>query len=325
MKNIADPPRKSIGVVLCTYNGEKYLREQLDSILCQTRAPDQILILDDCSNDRTIEIIENFLKKDGRIRLIRNETNLGYARNFEKGISLCETDFIALSDQDDIWFNDKLERLADELEANPGAGIAFCNAEYMLDDGTRTGEIVFKSTDGSPGDPVLARRKLLSEHWGVDGNLILMDSEMKRFILPNTIIRSHGHDSWICLNAFFLRTPRYIQEPLSLYRLHPNMASGAIGFVLKGTSYELKKKWYDHRRVARNLIRIISSPVKRPKILRERELRAHHYASDMLMILDELLERRRHLNLPQITVEEQLFFQEMRNRWKADLIDSAHA
>src|SRR4030067_269521 len=107
IKNMPDPPRKSIGVVLCTYNGEKYLREQLDSILCQTRAPDQILILDDCSNDRTIEIIENFLKKDGRIRLIRNETNLGYARNFEKGISLCETDFIALSDQDDIWFNDK--------------------------------------------------------------------------------------------------------------------------------------------------------------------------------------------------------------------------
>lgn len=323
MTNNRHSTRKSIGVVLCTYNGEKYLREQLESILCQTRAPEQILILDDCSRDRTVEIVESFLEKDARIRLIRNETNLGYASNFEKGISLCKTDFIALSDQDDIWFHDKLERLAAELEAYPGAGIAYCNAEYMIADGTQTGISVFNKDNDFTNDPALARRGLLEKRWNVHGNFILMDSEMKSLILPNTIIGSHGHDSWICLNAFFLRRPRYIPEPLSLYRLHPKMASGALGIALKGvlngTAYELKKKWYDHRRVAKNLLRIITTPVKRPKILRERTLRAYRYARDMLMILEKLLEKRRHLDLPQISIEEQLFISEMRERWQAVL------
>ena len=309
--------RKSICVVLCTYNGEKYLCEQLESILGQTRPPEKILILDDGSHDRTVEIAEGFAKKDHRISLIKNELNLGYARNFEKGISLCETDYIALSDQDDVWFPGKLERLAYELDTHPGAGIAYCNAEYMTADGIRTGHLFFDNNSPCMADPVQARRGLLEKQWNVHGHLIVIDSEMKSFILPNSFTRTHGHDSWICLNAFFLRSPRYISDPLAYYRIHPLMASGAHLHVLRGTPFEFKKKWYDSRRLAKNLIHIMSSPFTRYGKLRERKLRAYQNASDMLTILETLLEKRKHLNLPDISPDESLFFQKKRAEWQA--------
>lgn len=308
--------RKSIGVVLCTYNGEKYLSQQLESILAQTRQPDQILILDDCSSDRTVAIIKNFAALDNRIHFIQNETNLGFIRNFEKGIALCETDFIALSDQDDIWLPEKLERLAAELEAHPGAGMAFCNAEYMLADGTRTGHLFSQEMKGVVDDPVLARKGLLDRKWCVQGNFILLDAEMKKLILPNPIARSHAHDAWICLNAFFLRNPRYVSEPLSLYRLHNKMASGAIAFVLNGAIYKaMKRKWYHPQRFTKNLIRALLSPFKYRKKIRDRQLHAYHSAADLLNTLEQLLEKRRLLGLPELSAEEQFFFQKKKTEW----------
>lgn len=318
--------KKSIGVVLCAYNGEKFLRAQLESILEQTRPPDRIFVLDDRSTDKTARIVKDLAEKDRRITLIVNEVNLGYARNFEKGISICDTDFIALCDQDDIWLKDKLEKLSAELEANPGAGMVFCNAEYMLADGTRTGHQVFHKAFG-PVDDFAYTRVALCRHgsaFSIHGHLMLIDSDMKSLILPNPIPRSHGHDSWICLNAFFLRSPRYVAETLSLYRLHPKQASGAIALALKGTRYQYKKKWYDHRRLARNLLRIFTAPFKRRAILMERKLRARNYASDMLMVMEKLLAERQRLGLPSISREELSSLKEARERWQA-VIDSNSA
>ncbi|TXT26941.1 MAG: glycosyl transferase [Gallionellaceae bacterium] len=315
--------RKSIGVVLCTYNGAKYLRQQLESILAQTRQPDQILILDDCSNDCTVPIINNFAALDNRIRLIQNETNLGFARNFEKGIALCEMDFIALSDQDDIWLPEKLERLATELETNPGAGIAYGNAEYMLADGIRTGHMVFPEGNGFTDDPVLARKGILEKKWNVPGNFILLDAEIKKLIIPNPIDRSFAHDIWICLNAFFLRNPRYVPEPISLYRLHKDMTSGAIALVLKGTPYALKKKkWCHPQRLTKNLLRAFLSPFKHRGKIRDRQLRAYNLATDMLSTLEQLLEKRRLLGLPDLSHEEHLFLQKKREEWASILASS---
>lgn len=316
--------RKNIGVVLCTYNGEKFLRQQLESILVQTRPPEQILILDDCSKDRTVSIIMDFAKRDKRIRLIQNETNLGYTKNFEKGLSLCDTDFIALSDQDDIWLPEKLERLAAELEANPGSGMAFCNAEYMLADGTRTGHVVFPEGNGFTDDPVLARRGLIEKQWNVHGNFILLEAEMKNLILPNPIVRSHGHDSWICLNAFFLRHPRYISEPLSRYRLHKNMASGAIESALKGTPFAFKKNpWYHPQRLSKNLLRALLSPFKHHRKIRDRKLRAYNSATDMLNTVTQLLKMRQALKLPELSPEELIFIKKKMAEWESILSSTA--
>ena len=92
-----------ISVVLTTYNGEKFLKEQLDSLYNQTMLPDEIVVVDDCSNDKTVEILEKYKNTKG-LRYYVNDVNIGVNKNFEKAIKLCQGDYIALCDQDDIWF-----------------------------------------------------------------------------------------------------------------------------------------------------------------------------------------------------------------------------
>ncbi len=99
-------------VAMCTYNGESYLDEQLQSILEQTEPIDEIVICDDGSIDKTLSIIEKFIKAGTPIRLILNQKNLGYTRNFEKAICLCSGDIIFLADQDDIWMPEKVKKSA---------------------------------------------------------------------------------------------------------------------------------------------------------------------------------------------------------------------
>lgn len=102
--------KKSISVALCTYNGEKYIAEQLDSILNQHLKPDEIIICDDISTDNTLNILESYQKEFPEIiKIYRNETQLGVVKNFEKAINLCSKEIIFLSDQDDIWLPQKTE------------------------------------------------------------------------------------------------------------------------------------------------------------------------------------------------------------------------
>lgn len=101
--------RKKISVVMCTYNGEKFIREQLDSILQQTVSVDEIIIQDDCSTDGTYNILLEYEQKYSSIKIYRNSQNIGINANFFNAISKAEGDYIAISDQDDIWHQQKLE------------------------------------------------------------------------------------------------------------------------------------------------------------------------------------------------------------------------
>ena len=100
-----------VSVVVCTYNGERFLREQLDSLVSQTYSDLEIIISDDRSTDGTVKIAESFQKKDPRIRIHVNNNNLGYNRNFEQAFELATGDFIAVCDQDDIWKKNKIEAM----------------------------------------------------------------------------------------------------------------------------------------------------------------------------------------------------------------------
>jgi len=121
-----------ISVAMCTYNASRFLREQLDSIAFQTRPIEELVICDDGSQDNTAEIIRNFsLNTSLHVRFIQNGQNLGTARNFEKSISMCKGELIALCDQDDVWFPEKLEKLAGILEGDHTLGGAFSDAELI--------------------------------------------------------------------------------------------------------------------------------------------------------------------------------------------------
>ncbi len=109
-----------ISVAICTYNGEKYLSEQLASIAAQTRLPDEMVVCDDCSSDATPDLVEEFARSAPfPVRFFRNPINLRSTKNFEHAIALCDGDFIALCDQDDIWLPEKLARQLAILESDP--------------------------------------------------------------------------------------------------------------------------------------------------------------------------------------------------------------
>ncbi|MGN0728895.1 glycosyltransferase [Treponema sp.] len=118
-----------VSIALATYNGEKYLREQLNSILSQSIQDFELIACDDCSTDSTLQILNEYVEKDIRIKVFANEKNLGFKKNFEKAILLCSGDYIALSDQDDIWTEKHLQVLLENIGKNDlvGANAFLCD------------------------------------------------------------------------------------------------------------------------------------------------------------------------------------------------------
>ena len=118
----------TISISMCTYNGARFLPEQLDCLANQSRQPDEVVICDDCSSDNTVEILNAWAESvPFSVKVVQNEKNLGYAQNFAKAISLCSSDVIFLSDQDDIWMPDKLEKMTSVFDNRPEAGVVFCD------------------------------------------------------------------------------------------------------------------------------------------------------------------------------------------------------
>lgn len=110
-----------VSVVMTTYNGEKYILEQLESIVFQTTSVDEIIICDDCSCDNTIQILKRFSQDNPNvnIKIFQNQKNIGWKRNFIQAIQKAKGDYIFLADQDDIWIADKVEKMLSVMIENP--------------------------------------------------------------------------------------------------------------------------------------------------------------------------------------------------------------
>lgn len=124
-----------ISVVMTTYNGEKYIEEQLDSIQRQTRLPDEVLIFDDCSSDNTVEVVQKYIKKNLTVgwKIERNIKNKGWKKNFYDGIKEATGDYVFLSDQDDIWIPDKIEMMVEVLEKNKDISVLASDFSIQLE------------------------------------------------------------------------------------------------------------------------------------------------------------------------------------------------
>lgn len=122
-----------IDILLATYNGEKYLKEQLDSILNQTYKNINLIISDDASKDGTREILKGYEEKDKRIKVFYQEKNSGYVKNFEFLLKQVESDVFMLSDQDDVWLPQKVEKTYEALKNND-ADLAFGDLEVVDQD-----------------------------------------------------------------------------------------------------------------------------------------------------------------------------------------------
>ena len=111
-------------IALITYNGEQFFQRQLESIAQQTRLPDELIICDDCSSDRTVEIAEEFASTvPFKVRIFQNQTNLSFGLNFRKAFFLAENDITFFCDQDDVWLPEKIEKTMDCFEKNAAVGM----------------------------------------------------------------------------------------------------------------------------------------------------------------------------------------------------------
>lgn len=211
-----------ISIAMATYNGAKYLREQLDSFLHQTRLPDELVVCDDGSSDATLEILEVFRQQvPFSVHIYRNETNLGYIKNFEKAMSLCAGDIIFLSDQDDFWLSNKLEVVEKLFALKPNLMVVV-NDQYIADSSLKL------STYTTLGN---AKAVGLTESWLVAGCCTAIRRVFFPIVLPIPE-NAHGHDAWINKLAEALGL-RYVHAvPLQYYRRHGENTSNSFASKL---------------------------------------------------------------------------------------------
>ena len=123
----------TLSVAMCTYNGSKFIQDQLNSIINQSRLIDEIIIYDDCSTDATVAIINEYIEKHpGLIQLFQNKKNLKSTKNFENAISQCTGEYIFLADQDDVWDYYKVEKIIAKFEGNETLEGIFTNGKLMF-------------------------------------------------------------------------------------------------------------------------------------------------------------------------------------------------
>ena len=111
----------SVSVVMATYCGERYIIEQLDSIVCQLGVGDEIIICDDCSSDNTVAVIRDYITQkhlENIIHITINEKNLGFQNNFNKAMKLAQNEYIFFSDQDDVWLDTKIADMVKIMKEN---------------------------------------------------------------------------------------------------------------------------------------------------------------------------------------------------------------
>jgi glycosyltransferase involved in cell wall biosynthesis len=231
-----------ISVAMCTYNGSHFLEEQLKSIRFQKRLPDELVVCDDGSTDSTVQILDDFRGiAPFEVRILRNELNLGPTRNFEKAITACRGQFIALCDQDDIWLPGKLMDLSAELEKDPSLGGIFSDGIVINEDGAEVGrslwrQIGFVNPNCTRNSDHFAR--LLLKKNVVTGSALMIRRDLIGHFFP--IPDVWMHDAWIAFILILFSKLAVIEEPLIHYRVHGTQAAGIRSSSLR-------------RRIARSL------------------------------------------------------------------------
>lgn len=219
-------------VALCTYNGEKYLKEQLLSILTQSKAVDEIVICDDGSTDSTIEIIRQFQHNyPSIIKLSINEVSLKAVKNFERAMSLCVGEFIFLSDQDDIWTKNKVEIILNKFKDNPKLEAIFTDAELIDGDGKLLQKTLFKEynfdldlqNEWANGKALL---DLIYYRNKITGATMALRKKLFDRVYPFAKIDKLWHDAYLGLHAAANSGLGWISEPLTHYRIHSSQQIG---------------------------------------------------------------------------------------------------
>jgi len=220
-----------VSIALCTFNGAAYLSEQLASFERQTVLPDEIVVCDDGSSDTTLDLVKNFAERyPVPVRLFENGTNLGSTKNFEKAIMLCRGDVILLSDQDDVWEPEKVDKIRNAFLSNPDAAYVFTDAKLVGPDGRNMQRTLWNSVgfdldrqllfDRGHQSEVLLRRSI------VTGATMGFRRTLLPLVCP--ICEDWVHDGWIALlSSASGRNGIALRDTLIAYRQHQSQQIGA--------------------------------------------------------------------------------------------------
>jgi glycosyltransferase involved in cell wall biosynthesis len=221
-------PAARISVAMCTFNGGRYLEEQLESIARQSRLPSELVVCDDRSTDDSLIILRRFQREAPfAVKVIQNSQRLGSTRNFDQAIGLARGALIALCDQDDRWAPTKLERLSAVLDENPFLGGVFSDASLIDEDGRHIGLRLFARHKfsaakqlGFLGCPTAT----LLKHDVVTGATLMFRATIRRYCSP--IPASWVHDGWLAWMIALHSRLSLVAEPLIDYRIHGGQQLG---------------------------------------------------------------------------------------------------
>jgi glycosyltransferase involved in cell wall biosynthesis len=234
-------PQLGVSIAMCTYNGEAYLGQQLESIAAQELPPDELIVCDDVSTDRTVALLQDFAKNvPFEVKVVPNQTNLGYRKNFAQAVHLCTQEVIAFCDQDDIWYPQKLARIEQRMRRDPGIGGVFSNGDLIDSESRPLGRTLWESfrfdseeqlrLSSGAAVEVLLRRNV------VTGMAFAFRSSMKELLL--TAPDSWIHDAWLAIQIAIRSRLFADPEPLVGYRIHvaqqvsvPTSTRGKVDWV----------------------------------------------------------------------------------------------
>ena len=261
---------------MCTYNGARFILEQLESIANQTQLPDEVIVCDDCSSDGTLDVVARFASNAHfMLSYHKNPAQLGVAKNFERAISLCTGDIIFLCDQDDVWLPQKIEKMIAVFHANEQVKLVFSNAFITDSKLNRLGYTVWdrfgmdkKSQSAITGKDPLS---FLIRNYAITGATMAFRASLKDKISP--IPKVWIHDAWIVCMAASQGSIATVVEPLILYRQHE-------ANVIGGRRLSLREKFIRTRQMPPDDIELDVSRfielLNKFKSIAEPKVRLHH-------------------------------------------------
>lgn len=230
-----------VSVVMAIYNGEKFLREQLDSIFNQTYPILEVIAVDDCSTDSSVKILKEYAATHSNMKIYLNERNDGYIKTFEKGISLSEGNYVSLCDQDDWWESSKIEETMKAFDER--VMISYCDSLFVDENGKsleRKISDVKNLTDYDSPLPFLIGNTVAG-HAAIFKRVLLKNASP----FPENII----HDWWLAYVATLHGSIRFVNKPLVKYRQHNSNVIGAIKVKGRKRESRLNKNKEVRRRI----------------------------------------------------------------------------
>jgi hypothetical protein len=218
-----------VSIALCTYNGETYLQEQLESLRNQSHSPIELVVCDDKSDDHTYSILERFTRSAPfPVRLYSNAMRMGTYKNFEKAAALCRGEIVVYCDQDDVWRQDKLSVVAATFANKPHVGAVITDAE-LVDENLK---IIHRSLWRTLGFHGVRRRRFveispfeaLPSMVPAHGVIMGFRTAFRPILFP--LPDGAPHDVWTAIIVALCGQIELVPAPLIKYRQHPGQQSG---------------------------------------------------------------------------------------------------